>query len=212
MARLPSKSVKRFCVFKLFLPCKSIITNSLRQSVKKYDSFTLIGQERKACKHATHCNSTILRHGKCRDIMVRMLLRNGVRKPKGPRHTGPEKRKANMNIRNGRISVAWFQTNVAVLLRAALDYARKHQEVVEIWSNDYRNFRCKRYAHLECVVLPDGRCDNPHIMKAGGIWCKCAYPDHDKMQPVGKKVAREMFDKAGSTFSDIYQGWETQPD
>lgn len=113
-------------------------------------------------------------------------------------------------IRNGHVSVPWFSVDMPDLLASALEYARRKNRMVNIWSNDYRSGKCTRYAHLEAVVLPDGRSDSPYIMQVGGTWCACAYPDHDTMLPKGLAAAKAAYDSAGD-YRDIYRGWETQP-
>jgi hypothetical protein len=111
-------------------------------------------------------------------------------------------------IRNGKVSVSIYSVKMEDLIASALEYAKAKNTAVTIWSNDYRNFREKRYAHLEEVVLPDGRSTSPYIMRCdGGIWCEWG----DEKKPKGRAEAKKSFDGAGPTFRHIYLGWETQP-
>ena len=113
-----------------------------------------------------------------------------------------------MRIVNNQVSVPWFEVDVVVVLQKALAVAKRTGKPVKIWSNDYRNYKCISYAHLEEIVYPDGRCTSPHGMKVGMIWCDWS----KEANPLGREHARKAHDGAGETFADIYSGWESQPD
>ncbi len=115
-------------------------------------------------------------------------------------------------IRNGEVSVSIFSVDHAHLVASALNYVRTKRKRVRIWSNDYRNFKVRRFAHLEDIVLPDGRSNSPYIMQCcGGIWCALEYPNFEDMKPKGKEAGKKAYTDAGPSFCHIYEGWQTQP-